>query len=69
MAMEVVVVVLTVCLDDVSIHATKRQAPNYGGRVPVDTTPGGTVLGGEPIARCHMKAPDVRGCDISFLQL
>ena len=34
------VVVLTVCLDDVSVHATKRQAPNYGGRVPVDTTPG-----------------------------
>ena len=23
-----------------SVHATKRQAPNYGGRVPVDTTPG-----------------------------
>ena len=36
----VVVVVLTVCLDDVSVHATKRQAPNHGGRVPVDTTPG-----------------------------
>ena len=35
----VVVVVLTVCLDDVSVHA-KRQAPNYGGRVPVDATPG-----------------------------
>ena len=30
----VIVVVLTVCLDDVSVHATKRQAPNYGGRVP-----------------------------------
>ena len=28
------------CLDDVSVHATKRQAPNYGSRVPVDTTPG-----------------------------
>ena len=34
------VVVLTVCLDDVSVHATKSQAHNYGGRVPVDTTPG-----------------------------
>ena len=33
----VVVVVLTSCIDDVS--ATKRQAPNYGGRVPVDTPP------------------------------
>ena len=31
--------VLTVCLDDVSVHATKSQAPNYGGRVPVDTAP------------------------------
>ena len=33
------VVVLTVCLDDMSVHATKRQAPNYGSRVLVDTTP------------------------------
>ena len=36
----VVVVVLTVCLDDVSVHATKRRASDYGSRVPVDTPPG-----------------------------
>ena len=35
----VVVVVLTVCLDDVSMHATKRRAPNYGGRVPCGHDP------------------------------
>ena len=34
-----VVMVLTVCLDDVSVHATKRQARNFGSRVPVDTRP------------------------------
>ena len=34
----VVVVVLTVCLDDVSDHATKRPAPNPGGHVSVDMT-------------------------------
>ena len=27
----VVVVVLTVCIDDVSVHATKRHAPDSGG--------------------------------------
>ena len=39
----VVVVVLTVCVDDVSVHATKHPAPDFGregGRhVAVDMTP------------------------------
>ena len=35
-----VVLVVVVVVDHMSVHATKRQAPNYGGRVPVDTTPG-----------------------------
>ena len=29
-----------VCIDDMSVHTSKRLAPNYGGRVPVDTVPG-----------------------------
>ena len=33
-----VLLVLTVCLDDVSVHATTRLAPNSGGHVPVDMT-------------------------------
>ena len=34
------VVVLTVCMTNMSVHATKRQAPNCGSRVRVDTVPG-----------------------------
>ena len=34
----VVVVVQTRCNDEVFIHDAARDAPNYGGRVPVDTT-------------------------------
>ena len=37
--MSLVVLVLTVCLDDVSVHATKRQAPNYAGRCPCGHDP------------------------------
>ena len=44
----VVVVVLTVCLDDVSVHATKRPAPNSGFHVPVDMTPMALHLSAEP---------------------
>ena len=36
----VVVVVQTRCNDEMFIHDAARNAPNYGGRVPVDTTPG-----------------------------
>ena len=28
-----------VCIDDMFVHTSKRLAPNYGSRVPVDTTP------------------------------
>ena len=39
MATEVVVVVVqTRCNDEMFIHDAARDAPNYGGRVPVDTT-------------------------------
>ena len=41
MATEVVVVVMqTRCDDEMFIHDAARDAPNYGDRVPVDTTPG-----------------------------
>ena len=36
----VVVVVQTRCNDEMFIHDAARDAPIYGGRVPVDTTPG-----------------------------
>ena len=36
----VVVVVQTRCNDEMFIHDAARDAPNYGGRVPVDTAPG-----------------------------
>ena len=38
--MVVVVVVHTRCNDETFIHDAARDAPNYGDRVPVDTTPG-----------------------------
>ena len=41
MATEVVVVVVrTSVYDDRVCPGTPTDAPNYGGRVPVDTTPG-----------------------------
>ena len=36
----VVVVVQTRCNDEMFIHDAARDAPDYGGHVPVDTTPG-----------------------------
>ena len=36
----VAVVVLTRCMTQMSIHESQRDAPNHGGRVPVDTAPG-----------------------------
>ena len=35
-----VVVVRTLCNDAMFLHDAARDAPNYGGRVPVDTAPG-----------------------------
>ena len=36
----VVVVVQTRCNDEMFVHDAARDAPSYGGRVPVDTAPG-----------------------------
>ena len=33
-----------VCIDDMSVHMNARFAPNYGGRVPVDTAPGPALV-------------------------
>ena len=48
----VVVVVQTRCNDEMFIHDAARDAPNYGGHVPVDTTPGPV-----PVYRAQKKSP------------
>ena len=48
------------CLTYVSVHIRPRDAPNYGSRVPVDTTPGPA-----PVCRALKKSTHHGRCGIT----